>query len=68
MVLRILTKVRTMMGHREKMVGGAEYDALSPRARKIICFKRGEIRKCKRKFNKRIRYIARRDADVQAEA
>ncbi len=49
-----------MMGHREPLKDGDEYDALSSRlSRRVNCFSRGRIRKIKRKFNKRVRKDAR---------
>lgn len=50
-----------MMGHREKMAGGDEFDCLSRRARRVhICLKRaGVCKKIKAKFNRRVRKIAR---------
>ncbi len=53
-----------MMGHREPMKDGDELDALSSRmSRRVNCFSRGQIRKIKRKFNKRVR----KDAKIQAK-
>ena len=45
-----------MMGHKEKLIDGYEYDALT-RARKYYKYldKAGKAKKVKRKFNKRIR-------------
>lgn len=47
-----------MMGHRAKLVGGDEYDALT-RARRLYRFRPGEIKRIKRKFHKRMRRIWR---------
>lgn len=43
-----------MMGHKEKLKGGDEYDYLT-RARRYFHHKAGQIRKIKRKFWKRQR-------------
>ncbi len=53
-----------MMGHREPLKDGDEYDALSSRlSRRVNCFSRGRIRKIKRKFSKRVR----RNAKIQCK-
>lgn len=46
-----------MMGHREKMRGGAEYDAFSRVARKLYCYLHNTkaLKKIKRGFWKRQR-------------
>jgi hypothetical protein len=46
-----------MMGHREKMRGGAEWDAFSRKARRIVCYLHNTkaLRKIKRGFWKRQR-------------
>ena len=56
-----------MMGHREKMVGGDEFDLLPRRARRVMRAKRGEIKGIKRKYNKRVRYIAKRRSQATSE-
>jgi len=42
-------------GHREQAMGGDEADAASCRARRIVRFWPGELRKIKRRMNKRAR-------------
>lgn len=54
-----------MMGHRAKLIDGDEYDALT-KARKFYGHKAGTIKRIKRKFNKRMRSLWKRD-DVSAE-
>jgi hypothetical protein len=51
-----------MMGHREKMTNGAEYDVFSS-WRKYLCYtsKPGVCKKIKRQFNKRVRRQAKQD-------
>jgi hypothetical protein len=44
-----------MMGHREKMVSGDEFDAFSRKARAVLSFRPGERKAIKRKFWKRQR-------------
>lgn len=44
-----------MMGHREPMKGGDEYDALSKRAKRFHKWRAGVRAWIKRKFNKRVR-------------
>ncbi len=46
-----------MMGHREPMKGGGEYDALSHRAKRFYGWRAGVRKWLKRKFNKRIRRV-----------
>ena len=46
-------------GRRELMKGGDEADAASRRARRILTFRPGELRKIKRRMNKRTRRLAR---------
>ncbi|MGJ2408931.1 hypothetical protein ACR8FJ_22470 [Salmonella enterica subsp. enterica serovar Paratyphi A] len=50
-----------MMGHREKMKGGDEYDAFSRRARRIVVGidRPGVTKRMKQKFNQRVRKLAR---------
>ena len=43
-----------MMGHKEKLKSGDEYDALTG-CRKFLGFRSGQRKRIKRKFNKRIR-------------
>lgn len=47
------------MGHRERLEGGDEYDALT-RARKVYGFRSGRVKRIKRQFWKRIRGLARK--------
>jgi len=46
-------------GRREQTKGGDEVDAASRRARRIVTFRPGELRKIKRRMNKRTRRLAR---------
>lgn len=48
-----------MMGHREKLSGGDEWDALSHRAKRFYFWRAGMRKLAKRKFNKRIRRLAK---------
>ena len=54
-----------MMGHREKMIDGSEYDLLT-KSRKYLRPGRGIPVLIKRKFNKRVRRIARIEARREA--
>ena len=45
----------TAKGRKEQVKGGDEADAASRRARRIVPFGRGELRKIKRRMNKRVR-------------
>jgi len=49
-----------MMGHKEKLKGGDEYDALT-RARRYHSFRPGTRKRIKRKVSRRIRKQARFD-------
>ena len=49
-----------MMGHREKMVGGAEYDCLRHHAKRYYKWKPGERKDIKRKFSRRVRRTGKR--------
>ncbi|MDE2229365.1 MAG: hypothetical protein KGL11_10045 [Alphaproteobacteria bacterium] len=51
-----------MMGTREKMIRGSEYDALTRRGRRMVPFKRGVVARIKRGFWKRLRHDARIEA------
>jgi hypothetical protein len=44
-----------MMGHRERLSGGDEWDAFSRRAKRYLHWRPGERARIKRKFNKRQR-------------
>jgi hypothetical protein len=46
-------------GRTEQTKGGDEADAASRRARRIVTFWPGELRKIKRRMNKRTRRLAR---------
>lgn len=50
-----------MMGHREKIKGGDEYDALHRRSRRIVVGldRPGVIKKAKKRFNRRVRKDAK---------
>ena len=47
-----------MMGHHEKMINGDEQDVFT-RWRHMMYWKSGQIRKTKRRFNKRQRHNAK---------
>ncbi|MGN6538943.1 MAG: hypothetical protein ACTHKQ_24850 [Mesorhizobium sp.] len=52
-----------MMGHREKMRGGDEYDALTGWKKLLKVFARpGLSRRAKQKFNRRVRKEAKAEA------
>jgi hypothetical protein len=56
-----------MMGHREKLSAN-EWDAFSRKSRRLMRWGRGEIRKLKRAFAKRVRQQGRVqpfDADLE---
>jgi len=48
-----------MMGHREQMVNGDEYDAFTG-WRRLLHWKPGERRRIKRAFNRRVRGMEKR--------
>lgn len=48
-----------MMGHREKMKSGDEYDALTMKGKRVHGFRARQRASIKRKFNKRIRRESR---------
>ncbi len=50
----ILFKGRSMMTKRIRMRGGDEYDGLT-KARRFLLWKRGQLKKIKRAYNKRFR-------------
>ena len=50
------------MGHKEKLKGSAEYDALTG-WRKFLNFRAGQVKKIKRSFWKRIRKKYNKDLD-----
>jgi hypothetical protein len=50
-----------MMGHREPLKSGDEWDATSRRARKFLSFRPGERAAVKRQLAKRARKMARRE-------
>lgn len=49
-----------MLGNRGA-VGGDEFDAFSRRARKMLKWKRGQLRAIKRRFSKRLRKTGKTD-------
>jgi len=49
-----------MIGHREKLVGGDEVDAISRRARRLLRWRPGVRQWIKREFNKRVRAARKR--------
>ena len=53
-----MEKCKPVMGHREQLKGGDEYDVLT-QARKYYGFKPGSVKLVKRKFNKRVRREAK---------
>ena len=48
-----------MMGHRESLHGGFEWDALSHRGKRIYAWRPGQRKQAKRRFNRRIRRLAK---------
>ncbi len=54
-----------MMGHRERLKGGQEYEALSHRYRRVVNLGAGLVKESKRTFNKRVRKSAKWMADVR---
>lgn len=54
-----------MMGSRG-LKGGFEVEALSTKSRRMTTFRPGVVRAAKRSFAKRMRYLARRDAQINA--
>jgi hypothetical protein len=56
-----------MMGNRES-ANGMECDAFSRRSRRVLAWRRGELRKIKRAFAKRVRQIARRSIRTDHDA
>lgn len=51
-----------MMGHKEKLKGSAEYDALTG-WRKLLKFRAGQVKKIKKSFWKRIRKKYKKELD-----
>jgi hypothetical protein len=51
-----------MMGHREPLISGDEWDYLTRKGRRIVSARSGQISRIKRAFNKRVRKTARLDA------
>lgn len=49
----------TAKARKEKLKSGDEHDAASRKARRIVPFCRGELRKIKRRMNKRTRRLAK---------
>ena len=56
-----------MMGYREKMKGGDEYDAFTG-WRRVIKWSRGERAKIKRAFRRRVRRARKRGDSLVGEA
>jgi hypothetical protein len=54
-----------MMGHRAKLKNGDEWDAF--KAKHIVGFSPGVVRKIKRIYHKRLRQIARREISKENE-
>ncbi len=50
-----------MMGHREKLHGGDEWDAFSRRSRRMLRWKSKEVAKIKARFGRRIRKMRREE-------
>jgi hypothetical protein len=46
-----------MMGHRERLYGGCEFDAFTRGWRKYLVKKAGKFKKIKVRFNRRIRRL-----------
>jgi hypothetical protein len=55
-----------MMGHRAKLKGGDEFDALTNNWRQVLSFRPGQRQAVKRKFWKRERRKADFDASMRA--
>jgi hypothetical protein len=53
-------------GRREQTKGGDEADAASRRARRIVTFWPGELRKIKRRMNKRTRQLAKVETRLES--
>lgn len=51
---------KAMMGHRQKLHGGDEFDAFAP-FRRLLFWRAGQRRQIKRRHNKRARKLARLD-------
>lgn len=51
-----------MMGHRDRLIGGQEWDAFSWRARRVVHLGRKVLRHTKVKFNRRARKEAKRES------
>ena len=51
-----------MMGHREKLKGGDEFDALTKTGRRYVRFRAGEAKAVKVKFSRRTRRAAKQQA------
>jgi hypothetical protein len=54
-----------MMGHREELRGGDEFDALCRRTKRLLHWRPGVRRTLKRQFSKRIRRGARLAAELE---
>lgn len=53
-----------MMGHREPLRSGDEYDYLTKQGRRVIRPKAGKFSRVKRAFNRRVRKTARLAAQL----
>lgn len=51
-----------MMGHRERLKGGDEYDALTKTGRRYLRFRPGEAKAAKARFARRTRRAAKQQA------
>ena len=55
-----------MMGHRERLKGGDEYDAFT-KWRRCLHWRSGEIKKIKRGYHKRVRKEHRRHINTEVQ-
>ena len=53
-----MERCKPVMGHREKLISGDEYDVLT-QWRRVHAYKAGTVKAIKRKFNKRTRRQAK---------
>ena len=56
-----------MMGTREKLRGGNEWEALSRRSRRLVRFAPGIVQSVKRQFWKRVRKRAKMVSDTRGD-
>lgn len=58
-----------MMGHRTRLKTGAEWDAFSPRWRRLLCFlgRAGAVKKIKQQHNRRERHKSKQELHVRSK-